>query len=328
MKAMFPFQVANRSFIAQNVYVCLVVFQIVFLIAMEHDRRDIFCGIYALLFHIVGLAIAAWLCFEGEQTCVIHSRTPCRRELSGGTPFGTISKFTSTNQPIRSSLGYQLHAVISKTEDFLHPHYMVPPTALDMNFTPSHMKRNGASQFPLRMIYSCVTYGTIVAIALGVCIFGGYNLIYVQETDNCMCMSRRVWRVPPPPQFVSADDELYGGNQSWIPLEPRILSSIGTEDQDMSAFLERVPVANYYFYFTFLLPMVVLFLATLFFITRSIYKIYKKYCQYQAFGQEEHDAQMLQTANGNGLNTKTLDGKLLPNVYHLEKERLLINGIR
>lgn len=66
---MFPFQVANRSFIAQNVYVCLVVFQIVFLIAMEHDRRDIFCGINALLFHIVGLAIAAWLCFEGEKTC-------------------------------------------------------------------------------------------------------------------------------------------------------------------------------------------------------------------------------------------------------------------
>lgn len=235
---------------------------------------------------------------------------------------------------------------------------MVPPTALDMNFTPSHLKRHGSGQFPVRMIYSCVTYGTIVAIALGACLFGGYHRVYMQETDNCLCMSRTVWRVPPTPQFVHRDDTdedggggglLYGGNQSWIPLEPRILSStLGEESQDMSAFTERVPVANYYFYFTFLLPVCVLFLATLFFITRSIYKIYKKYCQYQAFGQEEaeerrHDAQMLQAATGNGqaaggvvgggnagvgVNTKTLDGKLRPNVYHLEKERLLINGIR
>lgn len=213
---------------------------------------------------------------------------------------------------------------------------MVPPTALDMNFTPSHLKRHGSGQFPVRMIYSCVTYGTIVAIALGACIFGGYNLVYVQESDNCMCMSRMVWRVPPIPQFVhSGDDGLgYAGNQSWIPLEPRILSSsTGTDSEDMSAFTEKIPVANYYFYFTFLLPVVVLFLATLFFITRSIFKIYQKYCQYQAFGQEEHAAQMLQAATGNGVgggsaNTKTLDGKLRPNVYHLEKERLLINGIR
>lgn len=210
----------------------------------------------------------------------------------------------------------------------MHPHYMVPPTALDMNFTPSHLKRHGASQFPVRMIYSCVTYGTIVAIALGVCVFGGYNLVYVQESDNCMCMSRMVWRVPPIPQFVNGD-EPFGGNQSWIPLEPRILSSTGTENQDMSAFTERIPMANYYFYFTFLLPVVVLFLATLFFITRSIFKIYKKYCQYQAFGQEEHDAQMLQAVNGGGgINTKTLDGKLRPNVYHMEKEKMLMNGIR
>lgn len=70
MKAMFPFQVTNRSFIANNVYVCLVVFQIIFLIGMEHDRRDVFCGINALLFHIIGLAIAAWLCFEGETAAL------------------------------------------------------------------------------------------------------------------------------------------------------------------------------------------------------------------------------------------------------------------
>lgn len=67
---MFPLQVANRSFIAKNVYVCLVVFQVLFLVGLEHDRRDIFCGINALLFHIVGLAIAAWLCFEGENSVV------------------------------------------------------------------------------------------------------------------------------------------------------------------------------------------------------------------------------------------------------------------
>ena len=58
---------ANRSFIAKNVYVCLIALQLMLLIGMEHDRRDIFCGINALLFHIVGLAIAAWLCFEGER---------------------------------------------------------------------------------------------------------------------------------------------------------------------------------------------------------------------------------------------------------------------
>lgn len=206
---------------------------------------------------------------------------------------------------------------------------MVPPTALDMNFTPSHLKRHGSSEFPVRMIYGLVTYGTILAIALCVCIFGGYNLVYVQETDNCMCMSRMVWRVPPIPQFVNGDEAFVGGNQSWIPLEPRILSSTDTGDQDMSAFTEKMPVANYYFYFTFLVPVGALFLATLGSITWSIFKIYKKYCQYQAFGQEEHDAQMLQAANGNGgLNTKTLDGKLRPNVYHLEKERMLMNGIR
>lgn len=71
MKAMFPLQVANRSFIAKNVYVCLIVFQLLFLLGLEHDRRDIFCGINALLFHIVGLAIAAWLCFEGELSTLL-----------------------------------------------------------------------------------------------------------------------------------------------------------------------------------------------------------------------------------------------------------------
>lgn len=208
---------------------------------------------------------------------------------------------------------------------------MVPPTSLDINFTPSHLKRHGSGQFPVRMIYTCVTYGTIIAIALGVCILGGYNLVYVQESDNCLCMTRIVWRVPPIPQFVG--DEGLAANQSWIPLEPRILSSTGVaQDQDMSAFTEKMAVANYYFYFTFLLPVVVLFLATLFFITRSIFKVYQKYCQYQAYGQEEHDAQMLQVVNGGGvvgMNAKTtMDGKLRPNMYHMEKERLLMNGIR
>lgn len=243
----------------------------------------------------------------------------------------TLNILLSSSFSVTNNIGYQLHAAISKADEFLHPHYMMPPTALDMNFTPSHLKRHGASQFPVRMIYTCVTYGTIIAIALGVCIVGGYNLVYVQETDNCLCMSRIVWRVPPIPQFVNGDEMAMGGNQSWIPLEPRILSSTDNEHQDMSAFTEKIPAANFYFYFTFLLPIVVLFVATLFFVTKSIFMIYKKYCQYQAFGQEEQNAQMLQAVNnenGGAINAKTLDGKLRPTMFHMEKERLLMNGIR
>lgn len=50
----------------KNAYVCLVAFQLLFLVGIEHERRDFVCGINALLFHFFGLAVVVWLCLEGE----------------------------------------------------------------------------------------------------------------------------------------------------------------------------------------------------------------------------------------------------------------------
>lgn len=190
-----------------------------------------------------------------------------------------------------------------------------------MNYSP-HTKRN--RNFPLKIIYCSATYGSIFAVLLGICLIGGYELTYVRESTNCLCLSRTVYRIP----SLDMDEGAIYQNQTWIPLEPRILSSTTQDEETDFDYPQPVPVPNHYFYVTFLLPIVGLFLATLFYITISIYKIYKKYCQYQAYADEDQIAQMLRNT-GNGMHTKSrADNKIRPNILQIEKERLLINGIR